>query len=197
MTIILLKNNILCKKNCFTLCILKYLIMKNLIIIRHSKSSWDLPLNDIDRPLSKRGIQNAHLISSKIQIVLPKSFIIWSSNSKRTKETAMIFSQNLLFSYENILIKEELYTFDAKILEEIIKKCENMYDNLILFGHNEAITNFVNKFGDLYINNVPTSGVVSIQFDIDDWTKLKKGKIIKTIFPSHYKHEQYNSKQIH
>lgn len=171
--------------------------MKNLIIIRHSKSSWELPLTDIDRPLSKRGIHNAHLISSKLHDILPKSFVIWSSNAKRAKETAMIFSQNLNIIYENIQIKDELYTFDGKILEEIIKKCENTYDNLILFGHNEAITKFVNKFGDLSINNVPTSGVVSMSFDIDDWTKLKKGKIINSIFPSHYKHEQYNSKQIH
>lgn len=157
--------------------------MKNLIIIRHSKSSWELPLNDIDRPLSKKGINDAHLISLKAQRLLPKSFIIWSSKAKRAKETAMIFSQNWLINYENIQIKEELYTFDENKLENIIKKCENMYDNLILFGHNEAITKFVNKFGDLFIENVPTSGVVSMQFDIDDWTNLKKGRIIESIFP--------------
>ncbi|WP_264558611.1 SixA phosphatase family protein [Flavobacterium sp. N2270] len=171
--------------------------MKNLIIVRHSKSSWDLPLNDIDRPLSKRGIHDAHLISSKLHDLLPKSFIIWSSNAKRAKETAMIFSQNLLISYENIQIEEELYTFEVKKLEEFIKKCKNTYDNLILFGHNEAITNFVNKFGDTFIENVPTSGVVFMHFDTNDWNELEKGKVNRFIFPSHYKHEQYKSKQIH
>ena len=171
--------------------------MKNLIIVRHSKSSWDLPLKDVDRPLSKRGIHDAHLISSKLHNLLPKSFIIWSSNAKRAKRTAMIFSQNLLIAYENIQIKEGLYTFEQKKLEEIIKKCENTYDNLILFGHNGAITNFVNKFGNIFIDNVPTSGVVFIQFDTDDWSKLKKGKVTNSIFPSHFKHEQYKSKQIH
>jgi len=189
----MLKISIICKKKITFFIVIKIFFMKNLIIVRHSKSSWELPLNDIDRPLSKRGIHNAHFISSKIQDLLPKSFVIWSSNAKRARETAMIFSQNLLINYENIIIKDELYTFDEKNLEEIIKKCENMYDNLILFGHNEAITKFVNKFGDLFINNVPTSGVVSMQFDIDDWSKLKKGKIIKSVFPSHYKHEQYKS----
>jgi phosphohistidine phosphatase len=171
--------------------------MKNLIIVRHSKSSWEIPLNDIDRPLSNKGIYNSHLIASKIKNILPKSFIIWSSKAKRARETAMIFSQNLSFSFENIDFKEDLYTFDENQLEEIIKKCENRYDNLILFGHNGAITNFVNKFGDLLINNVPTSGVVSMQFDIDDWNKLKKGKILNSVFPSHYKHEHYKPKQIH
>ncbi len=169
--------------------IIKLKYMKSLIIVRHSKSSWKIPLKDIDRPLSKRGIHDAHLVFSNIHDLLPKSFIIWSSKAKRAKETAMIFSQNLSFSYDNIIFKDELYTFEDKKLEEIIKKCENIYDNLILFGHNEAITKFVNKFGDLLINNVPTSGVVSMKFDIDDWSKLKKGKTIKSIFPSHLKHE--------
>jgi phosphohistidine phosphatase len=171
--------------------------MKNLILIRHSKSSWEVPLNDIDRPLSKRGIHNAHLIASKIKELLPKSFIVWSSSAKRTKETAIIFAQNLSFLDENITLKEELYTFDSEKLEEIIKKCENMYNSLIIFGHNEAITKFVNKFGDLLIDNVPTSGVVSLQFDIKDWKNLSKGKTLNTVFPSHYKHEQYKSKQIY
>ncbi|VXC41708.1 Histidine phosphatase family protein [Flavobacterium sp. 9AF] len=171
--------------------------MKRLILIRHSKSSWDLPLNDIDRPLSKRGIQNAHLISSNIQAYLPKSFIVWSSSAKRARESAMIYSQNLTIPFETVIIKDELYTFDERRLEEIIKKCENHYDNLILFGHNEAITNFVNKFGNLLIDNVPTSGFVSMQFNIDDWKYLKKGETIKTVFPSHYKNEQYTAKQIH
>lgn len=173
------------------------MIMKNLILIRHSKSSWDLPVNDIERPLSKRGIHDALLISSNIETSLPKSFIVWSSSAKRARESAMIYSQNLTIPFETIIIKDELYTFDEKRLEEIIKKCENRYDNLILFGHNEAITNFVNKFGSLFIDNVPTSGFVSMQFDIDDWTHLKKGETIKTVFPSHYKNEQHTAKQIH
>ncbi|CAM3899531.1 MULTISPECIES: SixA phosphatase family protein [Flavobacterium] len=171
--------------------------MKNLILIRHSKSSWETLFKDIDRPLSKRGINDAHLISSKIADILPKTYIVWSSTAKRTRESAMIYSEHLMFSYENVILKEELYTFDEQKLEEIIKKCENRYVNLILFGHNEAITNFVNKFGNLFIENVPTSGVVSIQFDIDDWQDLKKGQTINTLFPSHYKNEQHNKQEVH
>uniref|UniRef100_UPI00404A4B0F SixA phosphatase family protein n=1 Tax=Flavobacterium sp. TaxID=239 RepID=UPI00404A4B0F len=171
--------------------------MKNLILIRHAKSSWEIPLKDIDRPLSGRGINDAHLIASKIKDSMPKSFLVWCSSAKRTRETALIFSQNLSFLDENITIKDGLYTFDAEKLEEIINKCENKYDNLIIFGHNEAITKFVNKFGNLLIDNVPTSGVVSLQLDIKNWKNLKKGKTTNTFFPSYYKHEQHKSEQIY
>lgn len=167
--------------------------MKNLILIRHSKSSWEAPLRDLDRPLSRRGINDAHLVFSKISNILPKTFVVWSSYAKRTKESAIIFSQSLNIPFETIYFKEDLYTFDEDQLEEAIKKCENNYDNLILFGHNNAITNFVNKFGNLFIENVPTSGIVKLQLPIDDWKSLKKGKTVETIFPSYFKNEQYTS----
>lgn len=67
--------------------------MKTLVLIRHSKSSWETLSKDIERPLSKRGVKDAHLISSNILKVLPKSFIVWSSVAKRTRETALIFSE--------------------------------------------------------------------------------------------------------
>ena len=163
--------------------------MKNLILIRHAKSSWDAPVQDIDRSISAKGVKNAHLIAAKTAFILPKSYIVWSSIAKRTRETAYIFSQYLSIPIETIHFSDELYTFDQKKLHLAIKKCKNEHNNLILFGHNEAITNFVNKFGDLKIDNVPTSGVVAIEFDSNDWSNLGKGKTIRTLFPSHFKDE--------
>ncbi len=161
--------------------------MKNLILIRHAKSSWDLPLKDIDRPLDQRGMKDAHLVSLNIFDYLPQTFIIWSSIAKRASDTAVIFAQNILYPIENIVFKNDLYTFDEKQLEEIIKSCANSFDSVILFGHNAAITNFVNKFGDIFIDNVPTSGFVSLQFETDNWGQINKGKTKKIIIPKDLK----------
>jgi phosphohistidine phosphatase len=157
--------------------------MKNLILIRHAKSSWDFPILDRERALSQRGIQDAHMVATKIDSFLPKSNIIWSSTAKRASDTAIIFAQNLSWPIESIIFKEDLYTFDDTKLERTIKQCNNSYENIILFGHNGAITDFVNKFGDRYIDNVPTAGFVSMVFDINEWANIKKGKTIKTLFP--------------
>jgi len=161
--------------------------MKNLIVIRHAKSSWDAPLKDIDRPLDNRGIKDAHRIALRAVKHLPKTFLMFSSTAKRASETAIIFAQNFLYPIENIVFKEELYTFDENNLERIVKSLNNKYDNVILFGHNEAITNFVNKFGNIFIENVPTSGFVSLKFDSDNWQFIHKGKTIKTLFPKDLK----------
>jgi phosphohistidine phosphatase len=161
--------------------------MKNLILIRHAKSSWEAPLKDFDRPLMKNGIQDAHLVSSNISNFIPKTYLIWSSPAARAAETALIFAQNISYPVESIVYKKELYTFDENQLEKVIKSCSNLFESVILFGHNEAITNFVNKFGDVFIDNVPTSGFVSLQFQADSWDTIHKGKTQKVIFPKDLK----------
>ncbi|MFT5964426.1 MAG: phosphohistidine phosphatase [Flavobacterium sp.] len=161
--------------------------MKNLILVRHAKSNWDAPLQDIDRPLDQRGMKDAHLVSLNIQDFIPKIYVIWSSIAKRAADTARIFAQNILYPIESILFKDELYTFDEKHLENIIKSCDNSIDSLIIFGHNAAMTNFVNKFGDVFISNLPTSGFVSLQFDTNYWEKIEKGKTKKIIVPKDLK----------
>jgi phosphohistidine phosphatase len=161
--------------------------MKNLILIRHAKSNWDAPLQDIDRPLDQRGMKDAHLVSLNIEDFIPKTYVIWSSIAKRATDTARIFAQNILYPIESILFKDELYTFDEKHLENIIKSCDNSIDSLIIFGHNAAMTNFVNKFGDIFISNLPTSGFVSLQFDTNYWAKIKKAKTKNIIVPKDLK----------
>lgn len=152
-------------------------------MIRHAKSSWEVPVSDEKRPLSQRGVNDAHLVAEHISDILPNRFMVWSSPAKRAWHTSVIFSQVLNIPEELVVIKEDLYTFDVKKLFQIIKNCKNEYPNLILFGHNNAITDFVNKFGNKSIDNVPTSGVVVIEFDTEDWNDIDKGSIVKTIFP--------------
>lgn len=161
--------------------------MKSLILIRHAKSSWKAPLKDIDRPLDNRGILDAHLVAANCLPFLPSTYVLFSSIAKRASHTAYIFAQIFLYPIESIIFKDELYTFDASQLEEIIKSSSNSLESIILFGHNEAITNFVNKFGDVYIDNVPTAGFVSLQFNTDNWAKISKGKTEKIIFPKKLK----------
>lgn len=157
--------------------------MKKLILVRHAKSSWLTSHDDKDRPLASRGIRDINLVSLKAKEILPEEFIIWSSTAKRALDTASVFTNNIGFPKENITLRDDLYTFDSKQLEKIIKSCGDEYENLILFGHNEAITHFVNKFGDVSIDNVPTSGLVSVVFDTDSWETINKGKTEKFIFP--------------
>ncbi len=157
--------------------------MKNLILIRHSKSSWDEPVSDKNRGLTESGKNDSVLVALDSCKLINDKFTLLSSNATRAFETATIFAANYSVPFNEIIVKEDLYTFDEYQLEKVIKSLNNDLENVILFGHNAAITNFVNKFGDIFIENVPTSGLVWIKFDCEEWKLLKKGKIQKVIFP--------------
>lgn len=157
--------------------------MKLLTIIRHAKSSWDFSSSDIDRGISSAGITNSKSIALESKYLIDSDSLFWSSSAVRTTETAKNFLSIWKIDNKKIDFKDELYTFDSVKLEQIIKSCPNEYDNLILFGHNSAITDFVNKFGDIFIDNVPTSGLVRLIFDTDNWNEICNGKTNKIIFP--------------
>lgn len=161
--------------------------MKRLIIIRHAKSSWDSPYNDIDRPLEERGRKDAALIAAACVPHLPERFVIQCSIATRAHQTCSIIAQSIGYPLEDIIFNEALYTFDSHVLEHVVRGFGDNYQNVILFGHNEAITNFVNKFGDIFIDNVPTCGFVSLQFHGNSWLSIEKGITLKTIFPKELK----------
>jgi len=157
--------------------------MKHLYLMRHAKSDWNQPAGDFERPLLPQGIQDARRIGKSLSEILPQQYIVWSSNARRAIETAYIVAEKIGYPRENIILRSDLYTFDVRALERAIRTCDNLYDNLLLFCHNEAITDFVNKFGDIFIDNVPTAGCVCLTFGTSDWDAIGIGTTEKALFP--------------
>ena len=61
--------------------------MKKLTIIRHAKSDWSFDVPDMDRPISKRGKNDAQIMAELIDKKNRFPKIIYKSPSKRTLET--------------------------------------------------------------------------------------------------------------
>ena len=156
--------------------------MKKLILIRHAKSSWRQNLTDHNRPLSSKGLKDAKKVSKALMGELNPELVV-SSDALRAKTTAEIVISTLGINHEIFILNHDLYDFTGTNLLNVIKKTPKTINELLVFGHNNAITFFVNSFGSQYIDNVPTCGVVIIAFDIDDWNHLKKGSTLKTVFP--------------
>ncbi len=161
--------------------------MKKLILVRHAKSSWKHNVIDHERPLNKRGDNDTKLVSNHLKkrgLTINK---VLSSDAIRAKTTANAFVSSLGISDDLVNLSYDLYDFSGSNLIKTIKEVEESINCLMVFGHNYAITDFVNTYGDKYIENVPTCGVTIINFDIDDWKDLNKGKTIYTLFPKDLK----------
>ncbi len=157
--------------------------MKRLYLVRHAKSSWEYDLTDHKRPLNNRGFKDAHLVSTHLKGTIPLPDLVLSSDAMRALTTANIFISNLGLNEDDIVLNHDLYDFSGLNLTKVIKECDNAVNTLMVFGHNHAMTYFVNTYGNKPIGNVPTSGFTHIEMDIDSWKDLEKGVTIQTVFP--------------
>lgn len=157
--------------------------MKRLILIRHAKSSWEYDVIDHERPLKKRGINDANLIADALKSynILPDKVLV--SDAMRTKLTAHIILPALNIPDSKVVYEHKLYDFSGRDLVNVIKSSDDNIKTLMVFGHNHAITAFANTYGHTYIDNVPTCGVVIFEFGENKWSEITPGKTIHTIFP--------------
>ncbi|WP_298512972.1 histidine phosphatase family protein [uncultured Kordia sp.] len=161
--------------------------MKTLIIVRHAKSSWEYPVDDKDRTLKLRGITDAHLVAKYIADKIETPEVIYSSIANRALHTCAIFTRNLEYLFDKVIIKEDMYDFGGSGLVNTVKSCDDEVNTLMVFGHNHAITAVANTYGSQFFDNVPTSGVVVIQFNTDSWGSINEGKTILKVFPKDLK----------
>ena len=161
--------------------------MKKLILVRHAKSSWKHNVSDIDRPLKSRGIEDTVIVSSAFK---PKAMVIdfvFSSPANRALTTCNLFRQYLSITATKSKIVEELYDFEGEGVINFIKTVDDKLDTIMLFGHNHAFTSILNSFGDKYLDNLPTSGLVVIAFNIESWKYIKHGHTETIILPRDFK----------
>jgi phosphohistidine phosphatase len=150
--------------------------MKTITFLRHSKSSWDYILEDVDRPLNEVGIEKIKKVaeSSKHQFI--NSDIIFSSTANRAIHTCLILTRHLSISNSKIRLSEDLYTFNHFEVFDFIKKIEDKYSQVVLVGHNPAYTEISNYFSENKILNLPTARWFSMKFDSNKWSDILKLK---------------------
>ena len=102
--------------------------MKVITFLRHSKSSWENNIDDINRPLSEIGIEKIKKIANSSKHHFISSEIIFTSSANRALYTSVLLSRTLSINlnndtfaiYPNPIIDElnvlsfsnEQYTFD-------------------------------------------------------------------------------------
>jgi phosphohistidine phosphatase len=161
--------------------------LKKLYLIRHAKSSWkEFDLADFDRPLNKRGKSNAPLMGKllKNKKVLPD--IVLSSPANRAKATAEIISKKVKYS-KDIVFDKNIYESSYATLHNILKKLDNKNSVAFLVAHNPGL----NMLAEYYVGfseNIPTCGVVEIEFDCVKWRDIgsSNAKLISFEYPKKY-----------
>lgn len=150
--------------------------MKTLLLIRHAKSSWNDPdVDDFDRPLNKRGKENAPEMAQRMvtRSIVPELLI--ASPAKRTRNTARLMAKEWHYDKDAILLEDELYLCYASTFLKIVSKIDDDIDTVAIFAHNPGITDFANYLTqEIRIDNIPTSGIFAVKANIDSWKEFDR-----------------------
>ncbi|WNL28919.1 SixA phosphatase family protein [Aliarcobacter cryaerophilus] len=162
--------------------------MKELILIRHAKSSWSNPLlEDFERPLNKRGAKNAPFMAKVLKQKEVNPDLIISSPSKRTKDTLDFFIKEFDYKGE-IIFEESIYEAPYINILKVIKNIDDKHKTIFLFGHNPGFNDLVAFLLGRFEDNIPTCGVLKLNFDTNYWKNISKdnSKLIFFNFPKKY-----------
>jgi phosphohistidine phosphatase len=151
-------------------------VTKNLIVIRHAKSSWKNPkFSDEERPLNKRGRRDGARMAKFLAGAVPKPDWLLVSDAVRTRATANFLIEGLHLDEDRVLYEHRLYLAGVNRIYELIRECPDA-QTLALVGHNPGVTDLVNSLGDNVItSNVPTFGVATFEVPINAWHELRPG----------------------
>ena len=139
--------------------------MKKLHLIRHAKSSWaDTALADIDRPLNKRGLKSCKVMATKIVEAGCGFDHVFCSPAVRARSTIEQLSAALPTTEIDWQIDEALYTFDVWDLRNWCYAIDEALLEVVIVGHNSALTDLINTFGNTPIQNLPTCGYAQLVF---------------------------------
>jgi phosphohistidine phosphatase len=148
--------------------------MKTLYLVRHAKSSWKEPkLDDKERPLNKKGKNDAPLMGEILKDKGLSPNLIVSSTAKRASKTALIIAEILGYPKDKINFMDDVYEATTHDLLEIIGKTEEKKSSLMIFGHNPGLTMLHNYLSKHYIDNIPTCGIVALKFNCP-WKEINK-----------------------
>ena len=142
---------------------------RSLILIRHTKSAWgDLSLPDFDRPIKKDRVDDAKNMASQLKSLGIEPDLIICSPAKRTRQTAEYFYDKLKYDVNDVIFDKRIYESTAEEVLQVIREVDPKVKTLVVIGHNPSLTNLANMFAENSINEVPTTGVVWLEFAIKD-----------------------------
>ena len=154
--------------------------MKNLLLMRHAKSSWkNVGLPDHQRPLNKRGERDAPRMGELLQNQGVSLSAILCSTAVRARATADGLLKKYTFEGE-VQYFDDLYHADPEAIVSVINQLPDDVLTAMVIAHNPGLDEFLELMCDEY-EHMTTACVADINFPIERWIDLRsvtRGELI-------------------
>lgn len=149
--------------------------MKQLLLLRHAKSSWESLVEDRNRSLTEGGVNRIKRIAKASSQLFKSYEVVFSSPANRAMHTACVMMHEVQMPFEYFNLREQLYTFKVSELINFIKSLPDHYSKVICVGHNPAFTYAVSTLSTTNLDHLPTAAWAQIQFEQNKWEHIKNG----------------------
>lgn len=165
--------------------------MKQLLLLRHAKSSWDDPdLDDFDRPLAERGLKAARLIGRELAARdwLPDQVLV--SPALRTRDTWRLVAAELPV-HPRVAFAEALYDAAAADILSQLRKADPSSGCLLVLGHNPGLEELAKRLAGSgseakarkrLEKKFPTAALARFVLE-DDWSGLSAARLTHSLRP--------------
>ena len=151
---------------------------RELMLLRHGKSSWETLTDDFDRDVTDKGKQHAQEIGIWLKQHQKTPDYVICSPAKRALVTAEIVCQQLGISKDNIKFDHQLYNADVSDIFNVLKTCPSHCRRVLLVGHNPSIEMMIHHLAsNPQVNDVdatePVRPATLVCFAVnEDWNNL-------------------------
>lgn len=115
---------------------------RTLVLVRHAKSSWDLDVEDADRPLSGRGRRDARAIGELLASRSLRPDLVLCSTATRTRQTWQGASEGGVGCRE-VRYERSIYHAWVPELIALIRAVPESVHTLLMLGHAPGIPDLV------------------------------------------------------
>ncbi len=157
--------------------------MKQLLLLRHAKSSWDdESLDDFHRPLNGRGRRSAKAMGTHLAAKGETFDLILASPAQRVVETLQGLAAG---GWEAGLVQFDpaIYHASTRDLLEMVRAAPAKVQRLMLVGHNPVLGMLALQLSGedgeglraQVAENYPTGALAEIALDIASWNEAGPG----------------------
>jgi phosphohistidine phosphatase len=149
--------------------------MRTLLVLRHAKSDWDSGVDDVERPLAKRGRKASVRIGRFLALAGPRPNIIVTSVARRARET--VERAAVAGGWDDIpmQVTDALYEASPEGVLEVIRAFPDSASTAMIVGHEPTLSALVGRLSGGGQVVMVTGALATVELDATSWDEVDFG----------------------
>jgi len=148
---------------------------KRLTLVRHGNAEQDTEVRDFERPLSRKGQNEALEMARRFQERGLAPDLILASAATRTRETAEAFAKVLGVAARLLQADDALYLAEGDYILTTIRGVGPRVAHLMVIGHNPGISAAaISLAPEIVTSDLPTCGILTMNVTCATWNLVDR-----------------------